>query len=496
MREKRLAANTLSSLTFQVMSIICGFILPRLILQSFGSEVNGLVNSITQFLTIISFLELGVGAVVQSALYKPLAEKDNATISRVIASAGKFFRRLAQILLAYIVVLMFVYPHIVAQDFGWVYTACLIAAMSISSFAQYYFGVVDRLLLSADQHGYVQYNAQTITLILNTIACVVLIELGQSIHVVKLTTSLIYLARPLFLRWYVNRHYQIDRKIKYTGEPIAQKWNGVAQHVSAVVLDSTASIILSVFSTLSNASIYSVYNLVVYGVKQLFMSMTNGVHALIGELWARQETDSLRRVFSMTEWLIHTGATLIFGCVGVLVVPFVQVYTLGITDANYSQPLFAVIFTLAHGLHCLRLPYSIMILSAGHYKQTQHSYIVAVCMNLTIAVVAVNLFGLIGVALGTFAAMAYQTVWMARYVSRNLIRWPFKFFLKQVGVDALTVLLAAALTAGMVMQGVSYLSWILLAIPVFLVWLCTVAAVNFIFYRNNVMAVVKKFIKK
>ena len=57
MREKRLFYNTISSLVFQVTTIICGFILPRLILNAFGSEVNGLVNSITQFLGVISFLE-------------------------------------------------------------------------------------------------------------------------------------------------------------------------------------------------------------------------------------------------------------------------------------------------------------------------------------------------------------------------------------------------------------------------------------------------------
>jgi len=75
MRKKLLAFNTVSSLAYELTVIICGFILPRLILGSFGSEVNGLVNSINQFLAIIAFLELGVGSVVQSSLYKPLSQK-------------------------------------------------------------------------------------------------------------------------------------------------------------------------------------------------------------------------------------------------------------------------------------------------------------------------------------------------------------------------------------------------------------------------------------
>lgn len=102
MREKRLAANTVSSLMLQLCTIICGFILPRMILAGFGSNVNGMINSITQFLGVISFLELGVGSVIQSSLYKPLADKDNETISKIIVSGQKFFSRLAMILFVYV----------------------------------------------------------------------------------------------------------------------------------------------------------------------------------------------------------------------------------------------------------------------------------------------------------------------------------------------------------------------------------------------------------
>lgn len=368
MRRKRLAINTVSSLAFQISTIICGFIVPRLILKSFGSEVNGLVNSITQFLGIISFLELGVGAVIQSALYKPLADKDNDQISKVIVSGQRFFTRLAIILLIYVVFLMGIYPFIANQNFSFLYTATLIGVISISSFAQYYFGIVNRLLLTADQKGYISYNAQTFTLLLNTVACFVLIKLGASIHIVKLTTSLIYIIRPLILMIYVKRNYQINWKIQYNEEPIKQKWNGVAQHIAAVVLDGTDNVVLTIFSSLKEVSVYSVYNLVISGVKQLLLSMTNGIQSLIGEMWAKQELTNLRKFFGWVEWTLHTGTIFVFGVTSVLIVPFVEVYTNGISDINYIQPMFAMLLVVANAGHCLRLPYNIMILAGGHYK--------------------------------------------------------------------------------------------------------------------------------
>lgn len=474
----------------QITALVCGFILPRLFLEYFGSEVNGLVNSITQFLGVISFLELGVGAVVQSSLYKPLADGDKQQVSRVMVSADRFFRRLAQILLGYVLLLVAVYPLIANQSFGYLYTATLIAAISISSFAQYYFGIVNSLLLNADQRGYIQYNAQTITVVLNTVVCVLMIKLGGSVQLVKLTTSLIYLARPLVLRIYVNRMYQIDWKIQYDEEPIQQKWNGVAQHLASVVLDGTDTIVLTLLSTLSNVSIYSVYFMVIKGVKTLFLSMTNGIQSLLGELWARQELEELRKTFGWTEWCIHTGTTFVFSCTAALIVPFVRVYTAGINDANYIQPAFAILLTLANAMHCLRLPYNIMVLAAGHYKQTQKNYIVAATINIVLSVLTVKAWGLIGVAIGTLAAMAYQTVWLAIYDSKHFVSWPMKSVIKQFAVDGITAAFIVMISGMVTMHSVTYLSWIVLAMITALLAIIIATCLNFIAYKDKMIALI------
>lgn len=495
MRNKLLAKNTVASLIAQITTLICGFILPRLFLQHFGSEVNGLVNSIVQFLSVISFLELGVGAVVESSLYKPLAEKDNQQISKVMVSANKFFQRLAQILFIYVLILMLVYPLIANQNLGFLYTATLIAAISISSFAQYYFGIANALLLNADQRGYIQYNAQTVTVVLNTAVCAVMISMNGTIQMVKLATSLIYLARPLALHFYVKRHYQIDWKIKYTEEPIKQKWNGVAQHIAAVVLDGTDTIVLTVFSTLSNVSIYSVYFLVIKGVKTLFLSMTNGVQALIGELWAKQELEKLKGFFAWVEWVIHTGTTYVFSCTAALIVPFVQVYTFGINDANYIQPAFAVLLTLANAMHCLRLPYNIMVLAAGHYRQTQKNYIVAAILNILVSILTVKVWGLIGVAIGTLAAMTYQTMWLAVYDSKHFVFWSMKSVIKQFAVDGITAVFIVVISGMLTMHSVTYLSWIMLAIVTALLAVIITAFLNFIMYKEKMMALIHILLK-
>lgn len=488
--------NSITPLIYQVTTIICCFILPRLILGHFGTEVNGLLNSITQFLAVIAFLELGVGAVVQSSLYKPLAAKDNITVSKVITSADKFFRRLGYILAIYVVVMILYYPYLVKQNFSFTFTATLIVAISIRSFAQYFFGIVNRLLLLADQKAYIQYIAQTAAVIANTVGCYILIAFDCSVQVVYGLTSLIFFLQPLAIHLYIKRSYALDRQIHYDVEPIKQKWNGIAQHIAAVILSSSDSIVLTTFSTLVNVSIYTVYYLPMSGARLMIMSMISGINALIGNLWAKQDLAELRKVFAWTEWSIHTGTTLIFTVTAILIVPFVQVYTHGVNDANYMQPVFGVLLVVANSGHCLRLPYNIMILAAGHYKQTQHNYIIAAVMNIVISIIGVKQFGLIGVALGTLAAMAYQTVWMAWYNSKNFIQWPMKNFFKQIGVDAVSAVGIFAVGSYFSLSAVGYASWMILAMKVTACGIIVGAIVNYVFYKEYMLKIALKVAKR
>lgn len=493
-RKKKMLLNTSVSLAYQIITMVCGFILPRLILSYFGSEINGLVSSITQFLSFISLAECGVGAVVQSALYKPLAEKDHDEISRIIISAERFFRKLALLLLVYTVILMFIYPLITIESFDYFFTSSLILVISISSFAQYYFSMSYRLLLSADQMAFVQLGLQSIILVLNTIISVLLMKIGTGIHIVKLASSVIFLIQPLGLTVYVKRHYNLNKKLVLTEEPIKQKWNGLAQHIASVVLGNTDTIVLTLFSTLQNVSIYAVYNLVVDGVKKIMMSSTTGMQAMLGNMYAKKESNTLNRTFSFLEWLLHTLTVFAFSCTGILILPFVKVYTANITDVNYFVPVFAVLITLAQAAYCLRLPYNMMVLAAGHYKQTQVSAIIEMMINIILSVALVNKFGLIGVSIGTLLAMAYRTIYLAWYLKNNILYRNFKHFVKHIFVDIITVLLVIVATEWIDLNVTNYALWIKGAIIVALIAMSIIMIVNLMFYYGFLIQLFKTII--
>ena len=237
---------------------------------------------------------------------------------------------------------------------------------------------------------------------------------------------------------------------------------------------------------MENVSVYAVYHLVIYGVKTLFMSLTNGIQALLGEIVAKGNIKEIRDYFYRTEWILHTTVVFVFGCTGVLIIPFIKVYTSSVNDVNYIVPLFAYLITIAQGLHCLRLPYNMMIKSFGKYKETQSNYIIVAIVNIIISVITVFFWGLIGVAIGTLVAMAYQTIWMVWYNAKHLIKSSMTPFFKQMAVDIFTVVVACTLCSFISLVGVSYVWWAMLAVEVAAVWLVVIFGINMIFYRDRV----------
>lgn len=495
-RGKKLMLNSVTSVLYQIITFICGFILPRIFLSTYGSAVNGLVSSITQFLGFISLCEMGVGAVVQSALYKPLADKDSVEVSKIAISSERFFRKIAYILLVYTAVLMLIYPIITIDKFDYVFTMLLILVISISTFARYYFGITYRLIFSADQLAFVHFGIHSVALILNTVACIFLMSIGASIHIVKLTTSIIFLLQPVILNVIARERYKIDRKIVFSGEPIKQKWNGLAQHIAAVVLGNTDIVVLTLFSSLENVSVYAVYHLVVNGVRQIFISLTNGMQAMMGNMLAKKEMKILNNTFEFFEWLIHTAVTLIFYVTAALILAFVSVYTRGIRDVNYIVPAFAYLITLSQALVCLQLPYKTLVLAAGHYKETQLSSIIEAAINIILSVILVFNFGLIGVAIGTIVAIIYRLVYLVWYLSKNIMRISMIVFAKKLIVDIICIFVFIAsmrfFKPFFTLNDLSYVSWFYLAMKVGLLCLVESIFLNMIFCKKNMYTTYKK----
>ena len=487
--KRKLLLNTIAGFTKQITAIICGFILPRYILLYFGSSVNGLVNTMIHYLSFISLLDMGVGAVVISNFYCPLAINDAEQTSRIYKASNRFFRYLALIFVGYVAVLVFIFPSIVNEGYDTIYTVSLLIIIATSTFVEYFFGMTNNLLLQADQKAYISLTMFSVTTLFNTAISVRLIIWGANIQTVKLASALVFIIRPLAQELYVRRHYRIDKTIKIDKEPNKQKWNGFSQHLSAVVCQNVDIMALSFFSTMENVSIYSVYYLVVSGLTQLVMTASTGIESFFGNLIAKTEIEKLIDVFEKIEFAGHIIVAMAFTAAAILIVPFVMIYTKGVADAaNYCQPLFAILMVSAYAVRCLRVPYFMVIKAAGHYKQTQNGAFIAAVINVVITVALVFKFGLIGAAVGTLIALAYHTIYFVFYLRTNILSRSIYKFIRCLAADISIFVISFLTTSFIRFECTSYTEWILYAIAVGVIILLVSAVISVLLFRNNLYA--------
>ena len=160
-----------------------------------------------------------------------------------------------------------------------------------------------------------------------------------------------------------------------------------------------------------------------------------------------------------------------------IIVPYIQTLL--------DVPVFAVLITCATASYCLRLPYSMMVLAAGHYKQTQNSAIIEMILNVVISIGLVFWFGLVGVAIGTMISMTYRTVYYALYLRKNILERRFIFFIKHILIDIGTVACMVGATFWIKLSAVNYFAWIIMALECGGICLAVSIIINLVFYRKT-----------
>ena len=486
MERKIILRNIICSVGLQIVTMISGFIIPKVILTYFGSDVNGLISSINQFLNYIQLLEGGLSGVIMAALYKPLNENDDEKISRVIKATEQFFRKIAGIFCVYLVVIAVAYPLLFHTSFSFGYSVALVVVLGMNLFVQYFFSLTYRLLLNADRKVYVVSLTQITIIILNMIAVVACAKKFQDILIVKFISALIFIIQPVAYRIYVEKHYHLNKQVKPDNEALSQRWDGFGINLAYFVHTNTEVIILTFLSTLANVSVYSIYLMIVNAMKNLVISVSQAIIPSFGKALVSGKKEQIQKSFDLYEFGIDFITTFIFTSGLVLITPFVKVYTLGINDADYIQYGVGYLLVLAEMVYCLRDPYVSATYSAGKFKQVTKYAIWEVMINLVISLMFVHKWGLIGVVTGTCISMIYRMLAHILYLKRNVLyRKPWKAVRKIIVYGTTSLVVFILNTKWIVKQVDTYIEWFLLAMEVVIIVLIFVTVVSILFYKKE-----------
>ena len=190
--------------------------------------------------------------------------------------------------------------------------------------------------------------------------------------------------------------------------------------------------IITIFCSLKEASIYTVYALVFNAVNHLLGSFYNGFQAFFGESLVKDSLEKTKKVFNLYETFFFIVSFWFYSCAYVLIMPFMKIYTASMTDANYLQPLLGLLFCLVGLSNNLRRPCDVTIMAAGHYKQTQWRSLLESIINVIASIIFTIKIGFIGVLLGSLTSYSYRAVDIILYSNKHILKRNFLFSISKI----------------------------------------------------------------
>src|SRR5690554_2699969 len=202
MRTKKSIYNNLAAAILQITILIFGLITPRLMISTYGSELNGLVSSTKQMVSYLRYLELGISAALVYTLYKPLANKNYSLINPLVTRAKKEYEKISLGYFIGAILLSFIYPLMLSEEIGYGYVIIMVFIIGIYGALDFYTLSKYRVLLQADQRNYVVDLITTVTIIFQNVTSIILIIFNQSIFIVVFVPVIFLPVRSVLLNKY------------------------------------------------------------------------------------------------------------------------------------------------------------------------------------------------------------------------------------------------------------------------------------------------------
>lgn len=479
--------NTAASAFQQVVVMAVGFVLPRIMLEYYGSVINGLISSITQFIGYFTLVEAGIGASAVYALYKPLAAENHRGVSSIVTAARKFYIQSGYLFTALVVLLAFCFPFIrktgalSSSDISF-----LVLVLGVSGTLDFFILSKYNVLLTADQRYYVISISSVAATVLNAVIIVVLARACVNVVIARTAALASVFFRGLILYLYVHRKYQyLDFHAAPDHSAMKQRWDALYLQILGVIQNGAPTILATIFINYEAASVYAVYYMVIGGLNGLLSIFTSGLSASFGDVIVRGDKEKLQTTYKQFEFTYYALITFVYACALVLIMPFISIYTQGIHDANYNVPLVGYLMVINGFLYNLKTPQGMLTISAGLFRETRWQSTIQGAIAIVAGAVLAPKLGLAGILIGMILSNLYRDIDLLFFIPSHVTGLEPKLTLKRWVNSLLEFLIILAPIFFFRVSAANYLQWFLWALLVALYAAAVVMLFGFLFDREE-----------
>ena len=420
-KDNRIKYNLLSGVVYQVVLIAISFLLPRLYLENFGSEVNGVLSTIKQIFAYLFLLEAGVGLATTQALYEPVAKKDHSKISAIISATNNYYTKIGFLYSAIVLLIAVVYAFIIPTAIPSVTVFGIIILTALPAVFSFFVQGKYRMLLEVDGRKYVITNSEIVLQLLSNVGKILVLVFSESLLLIQLVYCALSLLQLVYVYIHAKRRYKwLDVKTQPDFAAISQSKSVLVHQISGMVFNNTDILLLSFLCDFKVVSIYTIYNIFFSQIQTFITSVVSGFSFALGQMF-HTDREKFIKVYNVYETFYIMSTFIIYTLMAVFLLPLIQIYTKGINDANYTNVYLVILFVVMNLLSNGKLPSNHVLEYSGEFESTRSHAILEMTINLTVSIVAILKWGICGAIVGTIVALLYRGTMMIYHSNKKVL---------------------------------------------------------------------------
>lgn len=497
-RKRNTIKSAAVNIVDQCIVLVFGLIVPRLVIGTYGSSVNGLTSFVSQILSVFQLLQAGtVGASIY-ALFKPIANNDYEQINIIVDSSRRFFNKVGAVFFACVFALVPIMIY-TQRDSGfqlWEIAATTLI-MGVNGGLAFFFNARYDIVLSSYQKRYILYTGNIIQKFVYYGFLLTAVLTKQNFVLMYVASLVGNISCIIFLRhFYIKLIKPWEKTLKVNNFHVPNKGYLFSNQIVQTVINSLPVILVSSFYGLAQNSVYSLNNSIVNIAKTVLFAFMYAVTEPFGNYVQGKTSTEVYKMFDKIQYGMIYAETFIMTCVVCLLNPFIKLYTIGISDINYDIPIlvvFLVVDATANVLYRIALVY---IDVYGWYKELYSRMIVAGVIGILLMVLSGKFLGFQYIPLASsvyYALITCVCYFITAHHDKILVN------IKQL-VARLSVLYGTAISAYIITKNLfksikSWSEWIIMAIILAFIIIIELLLLTALFERSKFL-VIKNGVKK
>lgn len=392
----------------KVITIFFPFITRTIIIYKLGADYVGLTSLFTSVLQILNVSELGISSAISFCLYKPIAENDTDTINALMGLMRKLYKFIGCFILCGGLVILPFLNRFITGSYPENMNIYLLYIIYLLNSAVSYLGFAYKgILFEAYQEGAVNHNILSVVEIAKYFVQIVILLVFADYYLyaamLPISTIIVTITTELASR---KRHPEIipgGTVAKDVRNTIKKKVVFLSAHsVAATLTNSIDNIVISGSIGLVATAMYGNYNYITSAVTTLLLIGFRAVKPAVGNSLYTDTEPKREEIFNTVQFMAAWAAMWTATCMMCLFQPFIELWV----GNDYLLDISAVVMIVLYyyGNVIKTSISSTFIDPAGLWNKTLLRQIIVAVVNLTLDVLLVKKFGILGIVFASFLA--------------------------------------------------------------------------------------------